>query len=140
MSLIDRHSTPQNMACLAPTRYDQSLMVSAANDKALSPETSMVLSQRYGAGIISQDAFQKVIAVGRQKGSAYVDKLYRQGGVAAFEKSGDFAAVDKAVAEGRAKVSEQAVGESDYGSRIVALFNAIFGKPADKTECEPLGY
>jgi hypothetical protein len=115
-------------------------MVSAANDKALSPETSMVLSQRYGAGIISQDAFQKVIAVGRQKGSAYVDKLYRQGGVAAFEKSGDFAAVDKAVAEGRAKVSEQAVGESDYGSRIVALFNAIFGKPADKTECEPLGY
>ena len=137
MSLIDRNSTPQNMACLVPTRHDQALMVSAADDKVLSPDTSMALSIRYGAGLISQDDYQNVIAVARLKGATYVDKLYKSGGVAAFRKSGDFQKVAELVDQRRQEATRQASGDGDYGARMVRdVWNRTYGTPATTTPCQ----
>ncbi|MEB3220561.1 MAG: hypothetical protein VKS61_00645 [Candidatus Sericytochromatia bacterium] len=129
MSAIDRETTVPRVASVLKSEAQRRMIIAAVRDGAITERVAYGMIDRQAYGELRPDEFEAVVALGRLRGAAAVDRRFMEGGIAAFRKHGDLEAVGRHLEVEADKVRQAANGDAEVQARMAKdVFIRTFGQ------------
>jgi hypothetical protein len=129
MSAIDRETTVPRVANVLKSDAQRRMIIAAVRDGAITERVAYGMIDRQAYGELRPDELEAVVALGRLRGAAAVDRRFMEGGIAAFRKHGDIEAVGRHLEVEADKARRAAKGDAEVQARMAKdVFVRTFGE------------